>query len=407
MKRALQTLLKGAMGLDVASIGTAAVERAVQLRMTASTHPTMAGYIEFVRGSEVELQQLIETIVVPETWFLRDSQAFSLLAKWALQSWLPRRAHGSLRLLSLPCSTGEEPYSMAMSLLTAGFPAERLSIDAVDISEVSLAVARRAIYGRNSFRGEDLAFRASYFQATAGAWHLSRSLQMHVRFQQGNLFADDLLADCERFDAIFCRNVLIYFDRETQDRAVGVLRRLLAPKGLVFVGPSETSLLLSHDFAAVKAPLAFAFEERDALPVAKKTGLPAPRPTHVQPLPRATVAPPPALKSADQSNVLHEAAALADAGRFAEAAVLCEQHLKRFGPAAEAFRLCAMICSESGKLDAAAANYRSALYLEPDDYESLIHLSLLLEKRGDPAGAKVLHRRARRLEARVKAGAAP
>jgi chemotaxis protein methyltransferase WspC len=410
MNRALEDLLKEAIGLDVASIGAAAVERAVHQRMAATNRTTMGGYIELVRGSEAELQQLIEAVVVPETWFLRDSQAFVLLSQWALESWLPRNARGPLRLLSLPCSTGEEPYSMAITLLQAGFPADRLSIDAVDISECSLALARRAIYGRNSFRGEDLGFRGSYFEAEAGSWRLSKSVQMHVRFQQGNLFSDDLLAGSERFDVIFCRNVLIYFDRETQDRAVGVLRRLKAPQGLVFVGPSETSLLLSHDFEPVKASLAFAFKARDAVASAKKklrvrvTTLP-----HIQPsaAPPVSVAPRPESKARDKANSLHRATALADAGRFAEAAASCEEHIRRYGPAAEAFRLQAMIFAGAGNPDSAAANYRSALYLDPNDYESLIHLALLLEKRGDAAGAKVLQGRARRLESRVKAEVVP
>jgi chemotaxis protein methyltransferase WspC len=407
MMHALEVLLKRAMGLDVGSIGAAAVERAVQLRMAASGRATLGGYVEFVRGSEEELQQLIETIVVPETWFLRDARAFALLARWALESWLPKHALGPLRLLSLPCSTGEEPYSMAMTLLAAGFPADRLSIDAVDISEGSLALARRAVYGKNSFRGEDLAFRETYFEANARGWQLSKSVQSHVRFQQGNLFADDFLAGSERYDAIFCRNVLIYFDRETQDRTVAVLRRLLALEGLVFVGPSETSLLLSHDFAAIKAPLAFAFQNADAIPVPKRSKVRIAGVPHARPPPRPAPMPRSESTAADKPNELQRAAALADAGRFAEAAASCEQHVTRFGPTAEAFRLSAMIFAEAGDLDSAAANYRSALYLDPDDYESLIHLGLLVEKRGDAAGAKILQRRAQRLEARVKAGIAP
>jgi chemotaxis protein methyltransferase WspC len=401
MMHAIEELLKRAMGLDLASIGAAAVERAVHLRMAASGRVTLDRYVEFVRGSEQELQELIETIVVPETWFLRDAQAFALLSRWALESWLPKHALGPLRLLSLPCSTGEEPYSMAMTLLTAGFPAERLSIDAVDISARSLGLARCAVYGKNSFRGRELAFRETYFEVSARGWHLSRSVQSHVRFQQGNLFADDLLAGAQRYDAIFCRNVLIYFDRETQDRTVAVLRRLLALDGLVFVGPSETSLLISHDFVAVKAPLAFAFQNPDGVPVPKRSSIRA------AVLPPAWLPPRPQTTLSDQPNALQRAVALADAGRFAEAAASCAEHVARYGPAVEAFRLSAMIFAEAGNLDSAAASYRSALYLDPNDYESLIHLGLLVEKRGDAAGAKVLQRRARRVEARVKAGTGP
>ena len=106
-------------------------------------------------------------------------------------------------------------------------------------------------------------------------------------------------------------------------------------------------------------------------------------------------------QAAEQSRGLDDAVALADAGRFAEAATLCAKLVKQFGPAARAFRLIAMIRAEAGDLVAAAANYRSALYLDPNDYEALIHLGLLLEKLGDATGAKVLLRRAQRVESRA------
>jgi chemotaxis protein methyltransferase WspC len=406
MQRTLQVLLQQAMGLDVTSIGASAVERAVQVRMQACCLSDVQAYVELVRASEVELQQLIETIVVPETWFRRDPQAFELLSRWAFETWLPENPQGSLRLLSLPCSTGEEPYSMAMTLLEAGFPAGRLSIDAVDISERSLALARRAIYGRNSFRGVELAFRSLHFAATPAGWHLRESVQAHVRFQQGNLFADDFLPGAELYDAIFCRNVLIYFDRATQDRAVTVLLRLLARKAIVFVGPSETSLLLSHGFAPIKAPLAFAFQKCDTAAATKKKASSVATLTRVRPpTPRhspasALVAP----KAKARSDGLDAAVELANAGRFAEAAALCAEHVKQSGPSARAFRLIAMIRAEAGDPEAAAANYRSALYLDPNDYEALIHLGLLLEKRGDASGAGVLFRRAKRVESRTIRG---
>jgi chemotaxis protein methyltransferase WspC len=402
MQRALEVLLNQAMGLDVASIGYSAVERAVQVRMMESNRSEMRAYIEFVRASQVELQQLIETIAVSETWFFRDSQAFALLSRWAFESWLPKKPRGPLRLLSLPCCTGEEPYSIAMTLLDAGFPADRIRIDAVDISERSLSLARCAVYGKNSFRGTDLAFRERHFDAAAGAWRLSEAVQAHVRFLQSNLFAADFLTGTGRYDAIFCRNLLIYFDRETQDRAIAVLQRLLAPRGIVFVGPSETSLLLSHGFEAIKASLAFAFEKRDASRPAKKPGRRAGDFPRVPPPPYRPPAAPARIESiaAEQLSALDEAAKHADQGRFAEAEALCAQHVKRCGPAARAFRLIAMIRAESGHLDAAAANYRRALYLDPNDHETLLHLGLLLEKCGDAAGAKVLFRRAQRIEAR-------
>jgi chemotaxis protein methyltransferase WspC len=409
MHRALESLLQEAMGLDVTSIGASAVERAVQVRMQACNRSDIQAYVELVRASAAELQQLIETIVVPETWFGRDPQAFALLSRWAFESWLPENPQGPLRLLSLPCSTGEEPYSMAMTLLEAGFPAGRLSIDAVDISERSLALARRAIYGKNSFRGTELEFRGHHFDETAAGWQLRESVQALVRFQQGNLFADDFLPGAELYNAIFCRNVLIYFDRATQDRAVAVLQRLLARKAIIFVGPSETSLLLSHGLSPIKAPMAFAFQKPDKAaatqkPTSRMATLARVRP----PTPRQSPASAPVEpKAIVRSDGLDAAVELADAGRFAEAAALCAEHVKKSGPSARAFRLIAMLRAEAGDPEAAAANYRSALYLDPNDYEALIHLGLLLEKRGDASGASVLFRRAKRIESRTTGGTTP
>ena len=103
-------------------------------------------------------------MVVTETWFFREKQPFAALVRLVIEEWLPAHPTGRLRLLSVPCSSGEEPYSMAMALMDAGFPAARFEISAVDISARALAFAQRAIYGRNSFRGADLDFRTRHFR---------------------------------------------------------------------------------------------------------------------------------------------------------------------------------------------------------------------------------------------------
>ena len=113
-------LLKQAMGLDVASIGASALARAVQERQRACSVQDAGAYLERVRASDAELQALIEAVVIPETWFFRDRAAFAALVRFVQVEWLPFHADGCLRLLSLACSTGEEPYSMAMALLDAG-----------------------------------------------------------------------------------------------------------------------------------------------------------------------------------------------------------------------------------------------------------------------------------------------
>jgi chemotaxis protein methyltransferase WspC len=244
------------------------------------------------------LHELIEAVVVPETWFFRDTEAFRALARIAQAEWLPAESAGVLRLLSLPCSTGEEPYSMAMALIEAGLPGRRFRVDALDISSRALARAQRAVYGTNSFRGIDLGFRDRHFEATPDGYRLAGAVRQQVRFQQGNFFDEGLLPGENLHHIIFCRNVLIYFDRATQDRALKVLARLLAPTGYLFVGPSETGVLLAHDFAPVRIPMAFAFRKVGAAsgephlhgaqraPLDRPTAPSARPPTPPRPVPR-------------------------------------------------------------------------------------------------------------------------
>ena len=410
-----ERLLHQTMGLDAATIGSAAVERAVQERQSACKLRDAQAYLDHVRASETELQKLIEAVVVPETWFFRDREAFAALTRIVFENWLPAHATGVLRLLSLPCSTGEEPYSMAMALLDAGFPASRFRIDAVDISERALSLARHAEFGKNSFRGKDTGFRDRYFTPTEGGWRLSEAVRAQVIFQQGNLFSPGFLPGAEIHDVIFCRNVLIYFDRAGQDRAVAVLQRLLTAKGVLFIGPSETGLLLSHDFVSAKIPLAFAFHKlaaqpQAAPPPADRSRRSSPRPS-IPPLSRSSKSaitvpakarptqgcPTPTVKLEDG---IGEAARLADQGRLAEAEQICQAYIGRHGASAEALYLMGLLRDAAGNLAEAAQYYRKTLYLDRHHHEALTHLGLLLRKQGDMSGAQLLQARANRVEAK-------
>lgn len=411
-----ENLLKASIGLNVASIGSSAIERAVQERLAACHLDNPNLYWERVSGSDAELQALIETVVVPETWFFRGRESLAALARLAHED-LARRPDCGLSLLSLPCSTGEEPYSMAMALLDVAIPADRFRIDAVDISTRVLTQAGHAVYGRNSFRGHELAFRDRHFDATARGYRLSETVRRQVRFQQGNLFAAGFLPGVELYDFIFCRNVLIYFDRATQDQAIVVLKRLLKPKGVLFVAAAETGLPSSHDFVSTNLPLAFAFRRSAAGPAQPKR-VPGPvktssigRPMLLRaPVLRPALAISPAPVAASRTSLATEASAdigeatrLADQGHFVEAATCCSEHLRQHGPSAAAFHLMGLVREATGNQPEAVDYYRKALYLEPNHYVTQVHLALLMEKQGNTAGAQVLRNRARRLEQQDKA----
>jgi chemotaxis protein methyltransferase WspC len=404
MLAGIEALLKEAIGLDAATIGTSAIARALRMRQAACQMEDVDAYGAHLRQSPAELQELIDTVIVPETWFFRDRGAFDAMLPLArdILSGQPGR---KLRLLSLPCSTGEEPYSMSMALLDAGFAPDRFAIDAIDVSSRSITLAQRAIYGRNAFRGEELSFRTRHFEPVQGGHRPSELVRRPVRFARGNLFDASLLPG-GGYDAVFCRNLLIYFDRPTQDAALQALHRLLAPGGLLFLGPSETGLPSRRDFTWAKLPMAFAFR--------KATGAPPP-PAPIRPLPRPATAPrpfgplaPPALphpappaRPAEavvpvRPPSLGEARRLADAGHLAEAVQHCERHIRESGPSAGAFHLLGLLRDAAGSRTEAIAHYRKALYLDPHHQETLAHLALLLDQQGDGAGARMLRDRLQR-----------
>ncbi len=399
-------ILTRAIGIDIGAIGMTALANAVKQRQAASVIPDRASYAAKLRASEDELQALIDAVVVPETWFFRDREAFAALA-----GLLPRNEGRPLRILSLPCATGEEPYSIAIALIAAGFTPDCFEIHAVDVSVALLSHAARAVYGENAFRGTESALRHSSFERVEGGYRPVGAVRRPVRFALGNLLDPALLAAKPAFDAVFCRNLLIYFDRSTQMRALDRVRDLMMPEGLLFVAPSEQSVAATAGFASLRWPGACAFRRNASLPVAgaaeavnslptpRRKGRPAahkaaPVVANVS-VPRVSVPVPPPPPPAPR-NRLGEARSLADAGRLAEAAECCEAAITAEGPSAALFCLLGLIHEARGERAACIGFYRKALYLDPDHHEALLHLSLELRRRGDP-GATLLEARLERL----------
>ena len=405
------TLLHERMGLSTHSVGLPVIESAVKTRVAARGMNDLGEYWDRVHASEAELQQLIDAVIIPETWFFRDREAFAALVQEVSNRWLRANAGGPLRLLSLPCSSGEEPYSMAMALMGAGFPASLFRIDAVDISVRVLERARKAVYGRNSFRGKDLEYRDRFFEPVGNEFRLAEAVRTQVHFQQANLLDPDFLWDVAPYDFIFCRNLLIYFDGDTQDRAVGVLNRLLKPDATLFVGPAESGLFLNHDFVSARLSLAFAFRKKlraapgpDASVVQLQARKPAPATGTAKPAAKRAPKPvtslrpagKPAPSAAASAADLDAIADLANRGSLAEAIQRGEALLRAHAPSAQLYHLMGLAHDASGRDDEAEQYYRKALYLDPAHHEALVHLAFLVEKRGDAAGAQRLHGRAKR-----------
>ncbi|MFJ2323800.1 MULTISPECIES: CheR family methyltransferase [unclassified Pseudomonas] len=402
--------LKERIGLDVASVGPAIIERAVRQRTTLSQAAHADEYWQLLQGSRDEQQALIEAVIVPETWFFRYPESFATLGKLARKRLAELNNMRALRILSLPCSTGEEPYSIAMALLDAGLKPHQFKVDGMDVSPLSVDKARRALYGKNSFRGQDLDYRERHFTPEQDGHRVNEIVREQVRLQVGNVLDPTLLASEPAFDFVFCRNLLIYFDQPTQKQVFEVLKRLTHVDGVLFIGPAEGSLLGRLGMRSIGIPQSFAFS-RHSEPQPEPVPIPAPVPLPVRQPVRST--PPPPVrnrpfasvtsmpvtsKSAnpDAATLLANIAALANEGKSAEARAACEQYLRSHEPVAQVFYWLGLLSDVAGLALEAQGYYRKALYLEPQHPEALMHLAALLQAQGDSAGARRLQERAAR-----------
>ena len=409
----IEDRLARAIGLDTASVGTHLIKRAVQTRMSAAGVDNLADFVKLVDGSEAELQALVEEVVVPESWFFRDSRPFEVLGQHVRSRRASDPSGPLLRVLSLPCAGGEEPYSIAMTLMDAGLSSAQFRIDAVDISDRVLAKARRGLFSRNAFRGPYSSFQSRYFQQGPEGFALDPSVKGTVRFVRGNLIDPALLADQPPYDVIFCRNLLIYLDRDARERALDAFDRLLTPSGLVFIGHSETLSFPSSRFVMADESGSFAYRRAspDAteararrressrprptptrpparfLPAIKPPSLPAPAPVRALPAPVA---------STKSSTPLERASDLANGRHFEEAIRLCQQTIREDGPTARAFFLLGIIRQAAGDESEAEACFHKSVYLDGQHDEALLALALIAKRRGDHPSAAGYHRRATR-----------
>jgi chemotaxis protein methyltransferase WspC len=400
----IESLLSREIGLNARSIGSSAIEAAVKTRVRACGALDVSEYLARLERDPIERTALVEEIVVSETWFFRDEEVFRTLRRHAA-GWLS--SDRVLRVLSLPCATGEEPYSVAMILLEAGLRASRFSVRGVDVSERALQLARQAVYGKNSFRGGERLQQRRNFEVTAHGWRVPEAARDAVTFSRGNVL-DGASFSTSAFDVILCRNLLIYLDPQARTRALDNLHGWLAEDGLLFGGHAEALELMDARFQKLTESTHFSYVKASrARPARASAG------TTAASRIAAKVAASPARSSRTRSASTNETALarpekpailasleqaleLANRGSLHDARVLCERVVAEAGASPEAYCLLGIISNAAGNRDSALAYFTKSLYLDQNHHEALVHLALLHEQRGEHPAAANFRRRAER-----------
>ncbi len=236
----------------------------LQTRLVKRSLNSYADYVKFLRFGperEAEFRDLASVLSNNETYFFRERAQLRALCGNVLtdlQSNSPR-----LRVWSAACSSGEEPYSLAMSLLETGRIADaNISIKATDISPRVLELCERGYYRALSFRATEPAMVQKYFSVQGDGFVIADRIKRLVQFSSLNLMDGAKIAAFGPFDAIFCRNVLIYFDKATQKRVVESFARALRAGGYLFLGHAESMFGLTNVFEPVVQPESIAYRLR-------------------------------------------------------------------------------------------------------------------------------------------------
>lgn len=373
------------------------IEESIQRAALASGTGDLADYLIRIEADPRLREELAASVTVGETYFMRDLEQFAVLRDVVLPELIA--AHGlDLRIWSAGCSTGEEPYSLAIVLAEMGAHLN-WPITATDINRTVLERATLASYGEWSFRGVDPALRTRYFVPDGKRFRVRDELRQLVRFDWLNLATPDypsLWSGIAGMHLIVCRNVLIYFTPRAVGSVAGRLHASLANDGWLMLGASDPPL-------ADQAPL----ESRDI----RGRLLYRRRPEHVGRSAPATVgfdaAPTPTperrrtprvrpgREDAElQPNDVLKIRALADAGHHRAAAELATAASARAPLNAELQYLLAAICLERGQNEEAAAIARRALDLDPTLAVAAIVLGNALRRSGQLRSAGAAYRSA-------------
>lgn len=372
-------------GLVLSSTQRAALQHYVAKRQTAFEGNDAIGWLDDPR----EFRRIIDSLTVRETFFYRYEGQFDAFRDRLLPRMLAdARAQGRpVRVWSAGCCSGEEPFTLAIIAAEMGCASE-VEILATDINENYLEAAMTGAFSRRSIEKLPQPILEKYFTPARDQFLICDDLRRRVTFKWLNL-ADatypSFLNGTSALDMIWCRNVLIYFEKPNVQTVIDRFAECLVPSGVLALGHSE---MLPHDWTLTVAAVgdAFFYTRRAAAPPQVMATAPAFRPAPPKPKPRRVVAraplvsAPPLAPPLDSHALLDQAELLADRGRVADAERMCQEAIARDPSLERAHYLLGLL--EMDRPAQAIAHFRKAIYLDTSHLAARLHLAQCAEKLG-------------------------
>ena len=249
------------------------IDRRLSERITATNSDSFQSYFAHLRSdAEHEIQHLVNAFTVNETYFYREDHQLRCMTSNILEEvTAAKNATDPIRIWSIPCSTGEEPYSIALWLMENWSAVDNYNIEIVgsDIDTRTLKAAEEGIYGERALMRLNKPLIERYFRPIDGGYQIDQGLRDSIRFTKANLIDTHEMALYRGFDIIFCRNVLIYFDDASRRVAAENLYDCLRPGGYICLGHSETMSRISSLFSVRRFPDAIVYQKPEVDDVAR------------------------------------------------------------------------------------------------------------------------------------------
>ncbi|QWV95681.1 chemotaxis protein CheR [Geomonas oryzisoli] len=352
--------------------------------------------------SQEQLRALSAALTIGETYFMRDPKSYRVLEEQVLPALIASRRRGgrTLKIWSAGCSTGEEPYSIAiiLSRLLQDLPEWKITLLGTDINEEALERARRGVYGKWSFRNAPEWLMEYFTPLGDGHFEVIPRIRQMVHFSQLNLAVDAGSALTAGADIIFCRNVMLYFHAEQIEKTVARFHAALKQGGWLFVGPTEVDHQRLRSFSCHYFEGALLLRKGEPRRKALRPSVPAPTvpaaAAHTAQAKGSQADAPPCGPASQQADPLPESVERARtayrAGDYQEAArlALSAPHLP------DCLALAARSYANLGLYQEAREQCEKALLLERLDVRTHYLLSMILEQLGDDAGAEASLKRA-------------
>lgn len=386
-------LLESKIGHNVSALHEDVWLRALEERIAVTHCKDSSEYYELIITHPTEFQEFVELIVVPETWFFRDRVSLDFIVNYCKEKWI--RHNTAVRILCAPCSTGEEPYSLAMLFHENNIASKYYSIDAVDISKKALIQANLAIYGKHSFRGKDITYRETYFMKSENGLELLPQIRQQVHLAYGNLSDPGFFEERPPYHVIICRNLLIYLNAFSQKLLMQNFKKIMLKNGILVVSPSESEIARKEGFVPLEHRKYCAFMRPEGMKPKVLVQDVQGESLKADSLDLGALSD--TTKKNHDAQLLIEAQNMADHGEFQHALDNCFAFLKKVGPHAETFFLIGVIELALGNDSEAETYFTKTIELDSKNAKALVYLSLIADTKGDREASAKYQQRAKKL----------